>query len=70
MKIFFLGYPSLRIGLSVVALALAGPLAEAEERRKAAEAAAQQAPTELNGRGGLDPARYGDWEVKGIISDF
>jgi hypothetical protein len=45
-------------------------LAEAEERRKAAEAAAQQAPTELNGRGGLDPARYGDWEVKGIISDF
>jgi hypothetical protein len=45
-------------------------LAEAEERRKAAEAARRQAPTELNGRGGLDPARYGDWEVKGIISDF
>jgi len=45
-------------------------LAEAEERRKAAEAARRQAPTELNGRGGLDPVRYGDWEIKGIISDF
>ena len=21
-------------------------------------------------RGGLDPARYGDWEVKGLASDF
>ncbi|WP_026606721.1 DUF1674 domain-containing protein [Methylocapsa acidiphila] len=44
-------------------------LAEAEERRRiAAEAAAR--PTEVNGREGPDPARYGDWEVKGIASDF
>jgi hypothetical protein len=28
------------------------------------------APLEHNGRGGLDPARYGDWEVKGLASDF
>jgi len=42
-------------------------LAEAEERRRAA--AAPAAP-ERNGRGGLDPARYGDWEVKGIAADF
>jgi hypothetical protein len=42
-------------------------LAEAEERR----AKARPAPApELNGRGGLDPARYGDWEVKGLASDF
>ena len=27
-------------------------------------------PRELNGRGGLDPSRYGDWEVKGLASDF
>jgi hypothetical protein len=27
-------------------------------------------PRELNGRGGRDPARYGDWEVKGLASDF
>jgi hypothetical protein len=44
-------------------------LAEAEERRlKAAKKPAP--PQELGGRGGLDPARYGDWEAKGITSDF
>ncbi|MGE3245727.1 MAG: DUF1674 domain-containing protein [Beijerinckiaceae bacterium] len=48
-------------------------LAEAEERRKArdAEAAARgPGPKEINGRDGPEPARYGDWEVKGIVSDF
>ncbi len=45
-------------------------LAEAEERRRQREADAAVSPKELNGRGGLDPVRYGDWEVKGIISDF
>jgi hypothetical protein len=45
-------------------------LAEAEERRRLAEAQTAEAPREINGRGGLDPARYGDWEVKGITSDF
>jgi hypothetical protein len=42
-------------------------LKEAEARRAAAKPAP---PRELNGRGGLDPARYGDWEVKGLASDF
>jgi hypothetical protein len=42
-------------------------LAEAEERH-AREAALH--PRESDGRGGLDPVRYGDWEVKGIASDF
>ena len=27
-------------------------------------------PREIKGRGGLEPTRYGDWEVKGITSDF
>ena len=27
-------------------------------------------PVEKKGRGGLEPTRYGDWEVKGITSDF
>lgn len=45
-------------------------LAEAEERRRLAEAQTAQAPREIDGRGGLDPVRYGDWEVKGITSDF
>jgi len=43
-------------------------LAEAEARRRAA--AAPEGPAEVKGRGGLDPVRYGDWEVKGIASDF
>ena len=42
-------------------------LAEAEARRALAAAAP---PRELNGRGGLDPVRYGDWEVKGLAADF
>ena len=46
-------------------------LAEAQERRRAAqEAQGGEAPREINGRGGLDPVRYGDWEVKGLTSDF
>ena len=47
-------------------------LAEAEARRREADrlAAENPAPKEVDGRGGKDPARYGDWEVKGIISDF
>jgi hypothetical protein len=45
-------------------------LAEAEARRASRDPAAQERPVELNGRGGLDPVRYGDWEVKGIASDF
>ena len=43
-------------------------LAEAEARR-AAEVP-QHHPKELGGQKGPDPTRYGDWEKKGIISDF
>jgi len=43
-------------------------LAEAAERRQAAKAPAL--PREINGRDGPEPVRYGDWEVKGIASDF
>jgi hypothetical protein len=27
-------------------------------------------PKEINGRKGPEPTRYGDWESKGIASDF
>lgn len=27
-------------------------------------------PTELGGRDGPDPVRFGDWEKKGIATDF
>ena len=43
-------------------------LAEAEARRKAAEALAL--PKELGGRDGPEPVRYGDWEKKGLAIDF
>ncbi len=43
-------------------------LAEAEARRKAAKAAAL--PPEEGGPKGLEPTRYGDWEKKGLTSDF
>jgi len=43
-------------------------LAEAAVRRKAREDAFR--PKEIAGREGPEPTRYGDWEVKGIASDF
>lgn len=43
-------------------------LEEADARRKAAKDA--MLPTELGGRNGPEPVRYGDWEKKGIAVDF
>jgi hypothetical protein len=47
-------------------------LAEAEERRRQADAerTAHPRPKEVGGRDGPDPTRYGDWEKGGIASDF
>lgn len=45
-------------------------LAEAEARRLEAADAPAASPAEIGGRGGHDPARYGDWEVKGLATDF
>jgi len=45
-------------------------LAEAEERRRPGALNQPPAGKEINGRGGPEPVRYGDWEVKGIASDF
>ena len=45
-------------------------LAEAEARRLAAAAGAKPAPKEFQGPKGPEPTRYGDWENKGIASDF
>ena len=44
--------------------------AEAEARRAAAGKAPADKPTEIGGPKGLEPTRYGDWERKGLISDF
>ncbi len=43
-------------------------LAEAEARSK--KAGTPDLPTELGGRDGPDPVRYGDWEKKGLAIDF
>ena len=43
-------------------------LAEAEKRRAAALKV--ELPKEINGRKGPEPTRFGDWESKGIASDF
>jgi hypothetical protein len=45
-------------------------LAEAEERRRPGALNQPVAGKEINGRDGLEPVRYGDWEVGGIASDF
>ncbi|MET7245247.1 DUF1674 domain-containing protein [Methylobacterium sp. EM32] len=47
-------------------------LAEAEARRAEIDARAEEIrrEREINGRGGLEPVRYDDWEVKGLATDF
>ncbi|MDC3080837.1 DUF1674 domain-containing protein [Paracoccaceae bacterium] len=45
-------------------------LEEAKKRRAEEKTKYDNKPVELKGRGGLDPTRFGDWEVKGIASDF
>jgi hypothetical protein len=45
-------------------------LAEAEARRQAEAARAKPMPKEFHGTKGPEPTRYGDWENKGIASDF
>ncbi len=43
-------------------------LAEAEQRRR--EERRTSLPKEVGNRKGPEPTRYGDWEKKGIVSDF
>lgn len=43
-------------------------LAEAEARRKAHRQTSLL--PETGGRDGPDPVRYGDWELRGLASDF
>jgi hypothetical protein len=45
-------------------------LAEAAARRTERDRNPVDRPKEIQGREGLDPTRYGDWEVNGLTSDF
>jgi len=44
-------------------------LEEAAQRRQI-EQDASDSPKEINGPKGLEPTRFGDWERKGVVSDF
>ena len=50
--------------------AAARALAEAAARRAEIDRKIAERPKELSGRRGPEPTRYGDWEAKGIASDF
>lgn len=52
-----------------IAEAAARALAEADARHRSAQAE-EKYPPERGGQAGPEPTRYGDWEKKGIISDF
>lgn len=54
--------------LKVLSPAAQRALQEAEERRRAEQP--QDMPPEHGGRGGADPARFGDWEINGRAIDF
>ena len=43
---------------------------EADARRAARLDKSGSTTPEVGGRGGLDPARFGDWEKGGIACDF
>jgi hypothetical protein len=45
-------------------------LAEAAARRAEAERKAPEPAKEIGGPSGPEPTRYGDWEKKGLTSDF
>ncbi len=45
-------------------------LAEADVRRAAEKENIHKGPKEIQGPQGPEPTRYGDWENKGIASDF
>lgn len=51
-------------------LAEAAKRATAEADARRAREAKVELPPELGGPKGPEPTRYGDWEKKGIISDF
>jgi hypothetical protein len=58
-----------RVVKARIAEAAKRALAEAEARRRT-QPAVEKDPSERGGQAGPEPTRYGDWEKKGIITDF
>ena len=50
--------------------ALSDVARRALEEAEARQQATLDLPTELGGRNGPEPVRYGDWELKGLAIDF
>lgn len=48
----------------------AGERAKAEAEARRQQETKSQIPKEIGGQQGPEPTRYGDWEKKGIASDF
>ena len=48
----------------------AGERARAEAEVRRATTVEPPKPKEIGGRPGPDPTRYGDWEYRGLASDF
>ena len=48
----------------------AGERASSEAEARRAQQSVHQLAEEVGGRKGPEPTRYGDWEKKGIASDF
>ena len=57
-----------KIPLVIIPDAAKRALNEAKIRNS--EKTVKNLPPELGGRNGLEPTRFGDWEKKGIVSDF
>ena len=53
-----------------IAAAAQRALAEAEARRAEQAKNDKPRPKEVGGPAGPEPTRFGDWERKGIVSDF
>lgn len=48
----------------------AGERALEEAKARRAKEKPEHLPKEVNGAAGPEPTRFGDWERKGLISDF
>jgi hypothetical protein len=49
---------------------LAGERAKAEAEARRIAKLTEERPAEFGGPKGPEPTRYGDWERKGLVSDF
>jgi len=59
-----------KLSAKILSPAAKRALEEAQQRRNQVNSANSKKEREIGGRGGEDPARYGDWEINGRAIDF